>query len=162
MPMTSKLFLAAERTFHAAGLKPKDASAILSKLESEFGVAASIEGGMLTLKQGDTIFSVGQMLQSYSQKFPRDFYGSAGTVNFKDDLAGDNAAKVRFIRENGLPAWDALPVNEKSAGARRVVTDQIPHAGMKRSEYQRLSLSEKSKLSGEIGPVGIERILARK
>ena len=162
MPMTTELFNAAERTMHAANLKPKDVSGILAKLESEFGVTASIQGGMLELKQGDTVFSIGTMLQSYSQKYPREFYGSAGTVNFKSDLEGDTGAKVRFIRENGLPAWDALPLNEKSAGAQRVMTDQIPHSGMKRSEYQRLSLSEKSKLAGEIGPVGIEKILSRR
>jgi len=160
--MTTDLYNAAERTFHAAGIKPKDVAAILTKLESEYGVEASVAGGMLELKQGSTIFSVGTMLQAYSAKYPREFFGSAGTVNFKSDLAGDLAAKTRFIRENGLPAWDSLPLNEKSAGASRVVTGQIPNIAMKRSEYLKLSLSEKSKLTGEIGLKAVEAILSRK
>jgi hypothetical protein len=160
--MTSEIFNAAERTFHAANLKPKDVSAVIAKLETEFGVVASVVGNMLELKQGSTVFSTGTMLQSYCQKFPREFFGSAGSVNYKSDLAGDNEAKMRFIREHGFPAWNDLPLNEKSPTARHVVTGTIPSAAMKRSEYATLSLSEKSKLAGELGPTGIERILSRK
>jgi hypothetical protein len=102
------------------------------------------------------------MLQAYCAKYPREFYGSAGSVNFKSDLAGDTAAKQRFIREHGFEAWNALPFDSKSPSAQRVVTGVIPHIGMKRSEYAQLSLAEKSKLSGEIGPRGIETILSRR
>jgi hypothetical protein len=160
--MTTELFNAAERSFFAAQLKPKDVTAVLAKLESEFGVTASVEGGMLTLKQGSTIFSVGQMLQSYCAKYPREFHGQTGAVNFKSDLAGDTAAKQKFIKEFGFDAWNALPFDSKSPTAQHVITGTIPHAGMKRSEYQQLSLSEKSKLAGEIGPKGIEKILSRR
>jgi len=160
--MTTELFNAAERTFHAAGLKPKDITSALAKLESEFGVTASVEGGMLTLKQGSTIFSTGTVLQSYCAKYPREFHGQTGAVNFKSDLAGDTAAKQKFIKEFGFDAWNALPFDSKSPTAQHVITGTIPHAGMKRSEYQTLSLSEKSKLAGEIGPKGIEAILGRK
>jgi hypothetical protein len=160
--MTTELFNAAERTMHAAGLKPKDATAVLAKLESEFGVTASVEGGMLTLKQGDTVFSVGQMLQSYAAKFPREFYGGAGQVTFKSDLTGDNQAKMKFINEHGLDAWAALPLNEQSPGAQHVTTDAIPSAAMRASDYRRLSTREKSKLCGEIGVKGIEKICARR
>ncbi len=162
MTMTTELYNAATRTFHAAGLKPKDVTAVLAKLETEFGVTASVEGGMLTLKQGSTVFSTGTMLAAYCAKYPREFHGQTGAVNFKSDLAGDMAAKTRFIREHGLPAWDALPFDEKSPTARHVVTGTIPHSGMRRGEYQTLSLAEKSKLAGEIGPTGIEKILSRK
>jgi hypothetical protein len=160
--MTSELYNAAERTFFASQLKPKDVASVIDKLQSEFGVTASCEGSMLTLKQGSTIFSTGQMLASYAAKFPREFYGMAGAVNYKSDLAGDTEGKLRFIRENGLPAWDSLPYDSKSPVAKHVVTGTIPHAGMKRSEYQTLSLSEKAKLSGEIGPNGIDKILSRR
>jgi hypothetical protein len=53
-------------------------------------------------------------------------------------------------------------LNEKSAGAQHVPNATIPHAGMKRSEYQRLTVAEKSKLAGEVGAKGIDRILGRK
>lgn len=160
--MTTDLYNAAERTFHAAGCKPRDITAILSKLQTEFGVTASVAGGMLELKQGDTVFSVGTMLSSYRTKYPREFYGEAGSVNFKDDLAGDTAAKTRFIQEHGYDKWAALPLNAKSAGGQHVTTDQIPHAGMRRAEYLRLTVSEKSKLCGEVGHKGIDAILSRR
>jgi len=160
--MTSELFTAAERTFHAAGLKPKDPTAVLAKLENEFHVTALVEGGVLTLKQGDTVFSTGTMLQAYCAKYPREFYGQAGSVNYKSDLKGDIAAKQKFITDFGFDAWNALPFDEKSPTAQHVVTGAIPHAGMRRSEYLRLSLSEKSQLSGEIGACGIDAILSRR
>jgi len=160
--MTTELYNAAERTFYAAGLKPKDVAAILTKLQTEFGVTASVEGGMLELRQGSTVFSVGTMLQSYAQKYPREFFGSAGEVRFKEDLAGDLAAKTRFIKERGLDAWEALPLNAQSLSAQRVVTDQLPHVGMKRAEFLRLSLSERSKFAGEWGEKAIGQIMARR
>jgi len=162
MTLTNELIVAAERTFHAAGSKPKDVAGILSKLASDYQCEASVEGGLLTLKQGGVPASVGNIVAAYREKHPRDFYGEAGEVRYKSDLAGDIAAKARFIAERGISVWDALPANEKSPGAQNVTNEVIPHAGMKAAEYARLSRAEKAKLAGEIGPRGIERILARR
>ncbi len=162
MTISNELFAAAERTMHAAGCKPKDVAAILNQLASEFHVECSVEGGLLTMKQTGTLLNVGTVLAAYRQKNPRAFFGESGEVLYKDDLAGDNAAKSRFIAEHGFEAWQALPLNAKSAGAQHVITDVIPSAAMKRSEYLRLSLAEKSKLCGEIGATGIDKILSRK
>lgn len=161
MTLTTELIAAAERTFHAAGAKPKDVAAILTKLASD-GYEFSVEGGLLSATHTGSPINVGTLLQAYRQKHPRDFYGEAGEVRFKSDLAGDIAAKTRWIREHGIAAWDALPVNEKSPGAVNVITEVIPHSGMSAKEYSRLSLAEKAKLAGEIGPRGVERILARR
>jgi hypothetical protein len=161
MNISTELYHAAERTFYASGSKPKDVAAILNRLASDFGVEASVDGGLLCLKQNGSPASVGAILAAYRQKFPRDFFGEAGAVNFKSDLQGDTAAKLKFIREHGLPAWDALPANENSPGAANVVTDAIPSAGMKRAEYQRLSTAEKIKLCSEIGASGISKIMGR-
>ena len=160
--MTNELLAAAERTFHAAGCKPKDTAAILARLQTEYGVTASVSNGLLKLEQTGTVMDVGASLATYKQKYPRDFYGEAGTVNFKSDLAGDPAAKSRFIAEHGIAEWEALPFDAKSPGANKVVTDAIPLASMTCAEYMRLSVAEKSKLAGEIGAAGIERIMARK
>jgi hypothetical protein len=160
--MTNDLFAAAERTLHASGSKPKDAAAIVAKLESEHGVVCSVEGGLLTMTQNGQPASVGTVLAAFKTKNPRDFYGEAGAVNFKDDLAGDTAAKVRWISEHSFESWNALPLNEKSVGAQHVVTNAIPHIGMKRSDYLRLTVAEKTKLAGEVGAKGIDRILGRK
>lgn len=160
--MTNELFAAAERTLHASGSKPKDAAAVVAKLESEHGVVCTVEGGLLTMTQNGAPASVGTILSAFKAKNPRDFYGEAGQINFKDDLAGDTEAKMRFIREFGFDKWNRMPLNEKSAGAQHVVTDAIPSAFMKRSEYLRLSLSEKSKLVTEVGAAGIDKILSRK
>ncbi len=162
MTITNELFSAAERTFHAAGCKPKDAAAILNQLATDFQVECSVEGGLLTMTQTGTPLSVGTVLAAYRQKNPRAFYGESGSVNFKDDLAGDIAAKTRFISEHGYQVWAALPLNEKSAGARNVVTDAIPSASMKRAEYMRLTVKEKTKLCAEIGAAGIGKIMSRR
>jgi len=142
--------------------KPKDVAEIISKLEAEHGVVCAVEGGLLTMTQNGAAASVGTLLAAFKSKNERAFFGGAGQVNFKDDLAGDTAAKSRFIAEHGFAAWNALPLNEKSAGAQHVTNATIPHAGMKRSEYQRLTVAEKSKLAGEVGAKGIDRILGRK
>jgi hypothetical protein len=160
--MTNELLAAAEKTFHAAGAKPKNIGEIISKLEAEHQVTASVDGGLLTLTQNGTPVSTGTVLSAYRQKNPRDFYGEAGSVNFKSDLAGDNAAKARFISEHSLAEWEQLPYDAKSPGANKVVTDAIPLASMTCAEYLRLSVAEKSKLAGEIGVDGIQRIMARK
>ena len=160
--MTAEILRAAERTFHAAGAKPRDVAAIVRKLQSDHQVELSVEGGLLTAKQGASLANLGTIIGAYRQKYPRDFYGEAGAVNYKDDLKDDLAAKSRYISENGFGAWEALPLNEKSAGANRVVTDAIPSEMMSAKEYTRLSTAEKAKLAGEIGTAGIERILARR
>jgi hypothetical protein len=160
--MTNEILSAAERTFHAAGCKPKDTADILNKLQAEYGVTASESNGLLKLEQSGTVMDIGAALGTYRQKYPRDFYGEAGEVNFKSDLAGDSAAKARFISEKGLSAWEALPYDSKSPGANKVVTDAIPLASMTCAEYLRLSVAEKSKLAGNIGISGIQKIMARK
>jgi hypothetical protein len=162
MTLTNEIILAAERLFHASGAKPKDPAAILQRLAAEFKCEFSVDGGLLTIKQTGTMLSAGSILSAYRQKYPRDFFGESGEVRYKSDLQGDNAAKTRFIREHGFAAWDALPFDEKSPGAKNVVTDAIPSAMMRRSDYQRLSLTEKATLAGEIGAAGIEQILGRK
>jgi hypothetical protein len=161
MKITSELYQTAERTMHAAGLKPKDVTAILGRLETEFNVSAIASGGLLCLNQGEQSMNVGQVLQAYSSKYPRDFYGAAGDVRFKSDLMGDTVAKMRFISEHGFDAWDSLPFNENSPKAHTVVGGVIPHVGMKRAEYLQLSRSERIELIREIGASGIERIMAR-
>lgn len=160
--MTNELLAAAERTFFAAGAKPKNVAEIIDKLSTAHQVTASVEGGLLTLTQNGSPVSTGTVLNAYRQKNPRDFYGEAGTVNFKSDLAGDPAAKSRWITEHSLAEWEALPFDAKSPGANRVVTDAIPLASMTCQEYMRLSVAEKAKLAGEIGASGIQRIMVRK
>jgi hypothetical protein len=166
MTITPELFNAAERTLHASGSKPKDAAAILTRLESDFQIKCSVEGGLLTMTQGadNTPVSVGTVLQSYKSKYPRDFFGGAGEINFKDDLQGDHTAKIRYINEHGGEAWARLPLNEASAKAngQSVVTGTIPSIAMKASEYARLTMAEKSKLISEIGRKGVEAIMARR
>ena len=166
MPISVELFEAAERTLHASGSKPKDAAAILTKLETEYQVKCSVEGGLLTMTQGadNTPVSVGTVLAAYKAKNARDFYGEAGEINFKDDLQGDAAAKIRFINEHGGDAWARLPLNEASARAngQSVVNGVIPSLAMKASEYKRLTMAEKSKLISEIGAKGVEAIMARR
>jgi len=75
--MTNELFAAAERTLHASGSKPKDAAAVVAKLESEHGVVCTVEGGLLTMTQNGAPASVGTILSAFKAKNPRDFYGEA-------------------------------------------------------------------------------------
>src|SRR5450432_1749547 len=160
--MSTELFTAAERTFGLAGHKAKDVTHVLATLKKEYGVDASVSSGMLKLSQGDTIMDIGASLATYKEKHPRDFYGSTQDVTFKQDIADDTAAKVAYIKEHGYEKWAALPLNEKSAGAKNATTGAIPSAYMAAVEYGRLTIAEKTKLAAEIGPDGIGRILRRK
>jgi len=166
MTITPELYIAAERTLHASGSKPKDAAAIITRLESDFQIKCSVEGGLLSMTQGadNMPVSVGTVLQSYKAKHPRDFFGSAGEINFKDDLQGDPAAKIRYINEHGGDAWARLPLNEASAKANGQTATNvvIPSIAMTASEYRRLTTAEKSKLITEIGRKGVEAIMARR
>ena len=162
MKLTSELIDVAERTLNAAGLKPKDAAAILTKLSADHAVEFSTDGGILGATQTGTHLQIGTLLKAYAEKNPRDFYGQAGEVRTKSDLAGDQSAKVRYISEHGFDAWQALPFNEQSSTAKYATTDQVPHSGITAAEYARLTVGEKAKLSGEIGHVGIGKILNRR
>jgi hypothetical protein len=164
MPITTELFESAERTFHASGSKPKDVAEIITKLEANHQVVCSTEGGLLSMTQNGAPVSVGTVLAAFKEKNPRDFYGGAGEIAYKDDLANDTPAKIRYISEFGGDAWARLPLNEASAKAngQNVKNGVIPSLAMKASEYARLTTSEKSKLAGEIGYQGISKILARR
>jgi L,D-peptidoglycan transpeptidase YkuD (ErfK/YbiS/YcfS/YnhG family) len=166
MTITPELFNAAERTLFASGSKPKDAAAIIAKLESDFQIKCGVAGGLLTMTQGEsnTPVSVGTVLAAYKAKNARDFYGEAGEINFKDDLQGDPAAKIRYINEHGGDAWARLPLNEASAKAngQTATNAVIPSIAMRASEYKRLTSAEKSKLITEIGRKGVEAIMARR
>jgi len=161
MTITTELFDAAERTMHASGAKPKDAVAILNQLASEFGVECSVEGGLLSMKQNGQPASVGAILAAHRAKFPRSYYGESGDVTYKTDLQGDSAAIAKWIKEHSLAEWEQLPLNETSLNAHRAVTAAIPSSAMKRADYLRLSTAEKIKLTNEIGPNGIQKIMRR-
>jgi hypothetical protein len=160
--MTNEILAAAERTFLAAGCKPKDISVICARMEADHQVTFSVDGGLLSANVSGTLANLGTLLAAYRAKYPRDFYGESGAVNFKSDLADDSAAKSRYISEFGLSAWEQLPLNEQSIGAKHVVREGVPSAAMKRAEYLRLSIAERTKLAAELGPDGIGRIMSRR
>jgi hypothetical protein len=159
--MTGELFAAIEKTAAACGLKVKDPATLEAGLKA-MGIVLTVAGGLLEVRQGDQLMSTGTVLASYAAKFPRQFYGAAGDISYKSDLVGDDAAKRKFISERGLKAWSDLPLNKDSPTAKNVITSQIAHAGMKRSEYENLSTGERVRLISEVGAAGISRILSRK
>jgi hypothetical protein len=162
LSFSNELLAAAERTMHAAGAKPKDVAAVLQHMNTEHAVEFAIEGGLLNITQTGTTLSAGSVLAAHRAKNPRMYFGEAsGTIRFKDDLAGDNEAKSRYLSEFGYQSWADLPLNERSPGAKYAISDVIPSAGMKRSEYLKLTVAEKTKLAAEIGVEGIQRIMAR-
>lgn len=160
--LTNEIIESAERLLHASGAKPRDVAAILTQLAAENGCEFSVTSGLLTITQTGSLLNPGTVLGAHRAKNPRMYYGEAGEVRYKDDLAGDTAAKSRFIAEHGFDKWNTLPLNEKSPGAKHLVTDSVPSAMMRRADYMRLTTAEKTKLAGEIGATGIERILGRK
>lgn len=160
MPITSELYLACERMCNNAGLKPKDPIAVLEKLQADFGITASIVGGTLEFRQGETLMSTGALLAALQTKFPRLFYGSPGEIQFKDQLKDDPAAKVRYIQQHSLAEWEQLPFDEKSA--RRVPSATIAHVGMRRAEWMQLTIAERVKFTAEHGSEAVRRIQGRK
>lgn len=159
---------AAQRTLHVVGAKPKDTTVVLDRLKSEFNIDATMSGGLLKLTQasesGETVMDTGLALANYIKKFPLDFHGEnpePGSINFKSDVIGI-AAKSAFIEERGLTAWERLPASATSPGAAHVLNNAIPRPEMNRTDYLRLTVSEKTKLAAEIGPAGIGAILTRR
>jgi len=158
--MTNEQIIAVDALFRAAGAKAKAPAEIIKQLESE-QVTVTVEGGLAVLMQGGQPANAGQVIAAFRTKYPRMFYGEAGEVRYKSDLKDDLAAKVRWIAEHSLAEWEALPYDAQSATAKNVVTDQIPSEAMTREQYMRLSIPEKAKVAGELGPRGIEKIMAR-
>ena len=144
------------------GLKVRDAQGVVSKLEG-MGYTVTDANGYLSVCQGDTVMNVGQLLQSFFEKNPADFYGHAGEIRYKSDIPQD--AKSKFIAEHGFAAWNALPANEKSPGAVNVVKPTIVSTELTQAQWLTLTPAEKSAaIAGwGKGAVGIcQKIMARR
>jgi hypothetical protein len=163
--MDDAVLVAAESAMHGAGLKPKNVAETLETLEKEYGVTASVSNGFLKLEHNTgtsvTNIELGAAFGRLIEKHPRTFYGLGGQISFKKELADDLPAKMKFIDENGIDAWESLPYDEKDLRAKHVIGKAIPSAYMTKKDYLTLSLEEKVKLSGQIGHKGVAAIMAR-
>lgn len=160
--MTPEVNEALLQSLNVAGLKPRDTMKILETLKGEFGVEASIEDGLLTLKQGETEMNPTRAFKTYVAKHPQDFYGvDPAEIRYKSDLE-TTTQKMAYVNKFGARAWENLPYNENSPAAKTVVGPAIAHAGMTAAQYRTLSVAEKTKLAGTVGWQGVGEILNRK
>ncbi len=155
---------AVAQAFNVVGLKPRNPAQILETLKNDFQIEGSVDNGFLSLKQGSTDMDVAKLTQSYFKKYPADFVGHVGEVNFKSDVQ-DNEAKMRLIKERGFDWWNALPANDKSPTAKHVVKPVIVSTQMKRDEWLQLTPDEKTNAISQWGASAQEtvgRIMARR
>lgn len=82
--------------------------------------------------------------------FPRDVAG----ISSRDQL--DRDGKIKFIAEQGLPAWEKLPQT-----APREVTVVLDKSKLTRAQYLSLDRTTRAQLSGQWGPEAIGRVMAR-
>lgn len=158
----SDILKAIAQAFGVIGLKVRDPQIVIDRLKAK-GLAVSDTDGFLSISQGDTQMNVGQILQACLKQHPEDFVGHSGEIRFKSDIAKD--AKVAWIKEHGLAAFEQLPANEKSPGAKNVLQPVILSEQMKAAEWLRLTRSEKIAAIAAWGKEStaiVERILARK
>jgi hypothetical protein len=104
----------------------------------------------------DAPVHVAQTIEAYAAKdaakfFPREMTG----VTSRDSL--DQAGKLKFIREQGLPAWEKLP--QTAPVIKTVVLDK---SKLTRSEYLSLDRATRATLSGQWGADAIGKVMSRK
>jgi len=153
-------------SFWLLGLRllPDREADVLAHLRS-LGVKVTTEHGYL---EATTAEGTGVVLSAAAEtirsKNPTWFASDPkrDAVSSREDLERGSAsevlkAKSDWIKSHGLTAWEHLPRTKADAEKKAVV----PNANMTRSEYLSLPFSERSKLSGILGPAVIGRIMAR-
>jgi len=158
---SDELLSAVESTLkhHNLRLKPgQDLAQVVDALSAK-GVKLTAENGYLSASQTtagmEHAAHVNKIFEGFAKTepdrfFPRDVTG----VTCRDQL--DQAGKVKFIAEQGLPAWEALPQT-----APREVTVVLDKSKLTRAQYLSLDRTTRAQLSGQWGPEAIGRVMAR-
>jgi len=153
-----ELLTAVERTLAAHDLRLQPGVSLEDVVE---GLAANQvtvgqSHGYLTAEMSGAPVHISTVIESFANKaadkfFPRDVAGVAG----RDQL--DQAGKLKFIREQGISAWEKLP---QSAPTQKTVV--LDKTRLTCSQYMSLDRSTRATLSGQWGADTIARILSRK
>ena len=153
--------------FHAHGIKPLDAQIgkIVEGLETHGVTAAIGEMGHLELTQNGQPAVLSTVLEAYRKKHPTEFVADPrrDDVVSRQDLERGTpaeivAAKSKFIGMYGTEAFENLPKTRDEAQRKAAV----PSMDMTKAEYLSMSLQERSRLAGKIGPAAIGKIMNRR
>jgi hypothetical protein len=158
---TDELLSAVESTLkhHNLRLKPgQDLAQVVDALSAK-GVKLTAENGYLSASQTtagvEHASHVNQIFEGFAKTepdrfFPRDVAG----ISSRDQL--DRAGKIKFIAEQGLPAWEKLPQTSQ-----REVTVVLDKTKLTRAQYLSLDRTTRAQLAGQWGTDAIGRVMAR-
>lgn len=158
---SDQLLGAVESTLRAHNLRLKPGQTLGAVVEaiSSRGFKLSADHGYLDISQtiagAEMPAHVNSVFEGLATQEPDRFFPRhVGNVRSKDAM--DRTAKLQFIREFGLPAFEALPTTANP----NLPTVLSPD--MSRQEYLALDRATKSALCGEFGADAIARIMSRK
>ncbi|MBZ5722293.1 MAG: hypothetical protein LAO03_18125 [Acidobacteriia bacterium] len=163
-----KLYNGVLDAFHAHGIKPLDATigTVVETLATKYGVTASISDlGHLELTQNGSPAVLSTVLEAYRKKHGEQFVADPrrDDVVSRQDLERGTPqeivqAKAKFIGMHSVEAFENLPKTRDEAQRKAAV----PSMDMTKDEYLSLSLKDRSRLVGKIGPEAIGKIMQRR
>jgi len=149
---------AVEKTLAAHDLRLKPGQTLEGIVDGlkEQQVTVNETHGYLTAEMSGSPVHVAQVVEALATKqperfFPRDPSGVAG----RDQL--DQAGKVKFIREQGIKAYEKLPTTAPTQ--RTVVLDK---SRLTKADWMRLDTTTRATLAGQWGAAAVGKIMGRK
>lgn len=158
---SDELLSAVESTLKAHNLRlavGQDIAQVVDALTAK-GVKLTATNGYLNATQStagiEHASHVNEVIEGFAKIepnrfFPRDVAG----VSSRDQL--DRTGKLKFIAEQGLPAWEALPQT-----APREVTVVLDKSRLTRAQYLSLDRMTRAQLAGSWGADAIGKVMAR-
>lgn len=155
---TPELCDATEKTLRAHNLRLRpgiELQTVLETLEANH-VTPSVAFGSLICEQSGLPSHTPKLFEALAQQQPQLFIPrETSDVKCRDEL--DLAGKTKFIREQGLSAWESLP--------QKVMVDQptvLDQRRMTRSQWLNLDRKTRAELAGRWGASAVGGIMARK
>ena len=155
-----ELVSAVERSLAAHNLRLRaglDITDVLNTLEANQCTVETI-GGNLAVSQNGSPMHAAQAMESLAKQRGELFYArdtEAGSITCKDDC--DRAAKIAYLKANGLDAWARLP-QHKPADADVVV---LSPSKLTRAQYQALPREQKIQFIQKFGEKGVSAVMQR-
>jgi hypothetical protein len=157
-----KLLSAVESTLraHDLRLKPGEDCATVVDSLAQRGIKLTATNGYLNASQNvagaDAPMHVNQIFEGLASQEPQRFFPrEVSGVKSRGEL--DQAGKMKFIKEQGLSAWEKLPQN-----APKTVTVVLDKNKLKKAEYLSLDRKTRSELAGLWGADAIAKVMSRK
>ena len=152
----AQLDSALRRGFSEVSARPKPETTMSEVVAAlgTLGVTATMDDGLLILKQGDTVFHTGQCLRGFAAR--PEFMKLFVTEN-DNTRVWTNEMKMQYIREHGADQW-ARKANTQALEPAVKVLDR----NMSAKDYENLTRKERVAFIAEFGADAVSRIFMRR